>query len=276
MKKILWALTILLCALLLTPLPHGASQEKRTPLDTRERDLTLTIVYDNNQYDRALETRWGFSCYIKGAEKTVLFDVGGEGSVLMGNMAKLEIDPHTVDAIVLSHVHYDHMGGLSSFLSKNPSVTVYMPQSLPRSAKDTVRLAGAHLVEVHGPMKICKDMYSTGEMGDFIKEESLIIRTSKGLIVITGCAHPGIVNIVERAKEILTSDVYMVLGGFHLCWMDLSHVNRIIKGVKRSGCKKVAPCHCSGDLARKQFGKVYGNDFIHTGVGKTITIENAF
>jgi len=276
MRKITWALAIQLCAILLTPLPHAASQEKRIPLDTRARDLALTIVYDNNQYDQALETRWGFSCYIKGAEKTVLFDVGGEGSVLMGNMAKLEIDPHTVDSIVLSHVHYDHVGGLSRFLSHHPSVTVYMPRSLPRSVKDTVKLAGAHLVEVHRPMKICKDIYSTGELGAFIKEESLIIRTSKGLIVITGCAHPGIATIVERAKEMLKSDVYMVLGGFHLCWMNLSQVNKVIKGVKRAGCKKVAPCHCSGDLARKQFEKAYGNDFIRIGVGKTITIENAF
>lgn len=276
MRKITWAFVIHLCAILLAPLPHAAPQERRVSGDTRDGDLALTIVYDNNQYDRALETRWGFSCYIKGTEKTLLFDVGGEGSVLIGNMEKLEIDPHTVDAVVLSHVHYDHIGGLSYFLSKHSSVTVYMPRSLPQSVKDTVRLAGAHLVEVHGPMKICKDVYSTGELGTFIMEESLIIRTSKGLIVITGCAHPGIVDIVERAKELIKSDVYMVLGGFHLCWMNLSQVKEVIKGVKGAGCKKVAPCHCSGDLARKQFEKVYGNDFILIGVGKTITIENAF
>lgn len=276
MRRLKWVLLIHLCALFLAPLPHAASQEKKTPLPTRGKDLILTIVYDNNQYDETLETRWGFSCYIKGAEKTLLFDVGGEGSVLLSNMEKLKIDPHTVNAIVLSHIHYDHIGGLSHFLKKNPSVTVYMPRSLPQSVKNTVRLAGAHLEEVHSPIKICKDVYSTGELGTFIKEESLIIKTSKGLIVITGCAHPGIVSIVERAKEILKTDVYLVLGGFHLCWMSLSQVKKIIKGVKKAGSKKVAPCHCSGDLARRQFEKAYGKDFILVGAGKTIRIKDAF
>jgi 7,8-dihydropterin-6-yl-methyl-4-(beta-D-ribofuranosyl)aminobenzene 5'-phosphate synthase len=223
-----------------------------------------------------LETRWGFSCYIQGAEKTILFDVGGEGSVLLSNMEKLKIDPETVNAVVLSHVHYDHIGGLSDFLKKNQNVNVYMPQSLPQSIKDTVRLAGSRVADVHKPIKICKDVYSTGELGTFIKEESLVIDTSKGLIVITGCAHPGIVNIVKRAKEMLKSDVYLVLGGFHLCWMSLSKVGKIVNGVKKEGVKKVAPCHCSGDLARKQFEKAYGKDFILVGAGKTITIKDAF
>ena len=240
------------------------------------KDLSLTIVYDNNTYEEALETRWGFSCYIKGAEKELLFDVGGEGSVLLNNMEKLKIDPRTVNAVVLSHIHVDHIGGLSHFLKINPAVTVFLPRSFPPSVKDAVRLAGAHLAEVHGPVEICKDVYSTGELGTFIKEESLVVKTSKGLIVITGCAHPGIVNIVERSREMFKTDVYLVLGGFHLCWMKLSQVKRIINGVKKAGCKKVAPCHCSGDLARREFEKAYGKDFILVGAGKTITIKDAF
>ncbi|MBE9573557.1 MAG: MBL fold metallo-hydrolase [Proteobacteria bacterium] len=265
-----------LCALLLASLLFGVSQGKAAVPTVQGNDLTLTIVYDNNPYDTRLETRWGFSCYIKGPEKTILFDVGGEGSVLLSNMEKLNIDPQTVNAIVLSHIHYDHIGGLSHFLRKNNLVTVFMPQSLPQSVKDKVRQAGAKSVGVHKPMKICKNVYSTGELGTFIREESLIIKTSKGLIVITGCAHPGIVNIVKKAKELLTSEVYLVLGGFHLCWMSLSQVKRIISGVKEEGVKKVAPCHCSGDLARKQFRKAYGKDFILVGAGKTITIKDAF
>jgi 7,8-dihydropterin-6-yl-methyl-4-(beta-D-ribofuranosyl)aminobenzene 5'-phosphate synthase len=276
MRKLKWIILTQLCLILLKPLPNTASQEKLIAPTIQDKDLHLTIVYDNNPYDNRLDTRWGFSCYIQGTKKTILFDVGGEGSVLLSNMKKLEINPKGVNAIVLSHVHYDHIGGLSHFLKENHNVTVYMPQSLPQSVKETVRQTGARVTDVKNSIKICKDVYSTGELGDFIKEESLIIKTYKGLIIITGCAHPGVVRIVKKAKEMLKSDVYLVLGGFHLCWMSLSKVKKIINGVKKEGVKKVAPCHCSGDIARKQFEKAYGKDFLLVGAGKTITIEDAF
>ena len=263
MVKANWIILVLLFSALFVPVA-GAN------------DLDLTIVYDNNPHNKKLETRWGFSCLIEGSEKTIIFDVGGEGSVLLKNMEKLKISPKMIDIMVLSHIHYDHIGGLPTFLKENPDVVVYMPRSFPKSVKEDVKRVGARLVEVGGAIKICEDVYSTGELGGWLKEESLIVRTSRGLVVVTGCAHPGIVNIVKKGKEMLKADVYLALGGFHLCWMSSRQIKGIVNGMKREGVKKVAPCHCSGDPARKLFKKAYGKDFVLIGVGKRIKIKDAF
>jgi len=243
-----------------------------TPSGAPER-LSITVLYDNNPYDERLETAWGFSCLVQGLEKTILFDTGGDSAMLLRNMQKLGLDPGMVEIIVLSHIHYDHVGGLGGFLAENNDVAVYLPRSLPDEIKNTVRQAGARLVEVDKPVKICELAYSTGELGKWIREQSLVIETGKGLGVITGCAHPGVVNVVQEAKSLLQKDVHLVLGGFHLCWMNAFQVKGVVEGVKREGVARVAPCHCSGDLARSTFEKIYGEDFLLAGVGRTLEVE---
>ena len=109
------------------------------------KDLRITIIYDNNSYNKELETRWGFSCLVEGLKKTILFDVGGDGSVLLGNMKKLKISPEKIDIVMLSHIHYDHIGGISDFLKENPNVAVYTPQSFPQSIKDKVKKCGCKI-----------------------------------------------------------------------------------------------------------------------------------
>jgi 7,8-dihydropterin-6-yl-methyl-4-(beta-D-ribofuranosyl)aminobenzene 5'-phosphate synthase len=240
------------------------------------KDLDLTILYDNNPYNEELETRWGFSCLVEGLEKTILFDVGGDGAVLLKNMKRLKIDPEEVDVVVLSHIHHDHIGSLPDFLAQNSHVDVYMPRSFPHSIKEKTKKAGAQVIEVSRSREICPHAYTTGELGGMIKEESLVLETARGLVIITGCAHPGITNIVKKAKELMRSDVYLIVGGFHLCWMNLGQVNKIVEGIQAEGVRTVAPCHCSGDLARKRFEKAFGKDFILVGVGKKIKIEDAF
>jgi 7,8-dihydropterin-6-yl-methyl-4-(beta-D-ribofuranosyl)aminobenzene 5'-phosphate synthase len=249
----------------------GGFSEQKSPEDSSS--IIISVVYDNNEYDPRLKKAWGFSCFIKGTEKTILFDTGGNGKILLSNMSKLNINPQEVEVVVLSHVHGDHVGGLDSFLDQNSNVTVYLPRSFPDSFKDEVKRYGAKIVSVDKPLKICQNVYSIGELGTGIKEESLLINTEKGLIIVTGCAHPGIVDIVRRAKEILNTSVYLVMGGFHLRGMSRRKIDEIVEEFKREGVKRVGPCHCSGSLARKLFKKAYGKDFILVGVGKTIEIH---
>lgn len=238
------------------------------------KDLTITVVYDNYPYREGLRTSWGFACVVRGTEKTILFDTGGDASILLSNMEKLGIEPKDIDVIVLSHIHGDHVGGLHGFLESNPHVTVYLPKSFTKSFKDGVKAYGAEVVEVHEPTRICTAVYSTGELGTWIKEQSLVIRTDKGLVVITGCAHPGIVNIVTKARELLDDNILLVMGGFHLLDKSRAEIEKIINSFKQLGVQYVGACHCSGDTARRMFASEYKERFINIGVGKAITAKD--
>jgi len=245
------------------------------------KNLTITVVYDNNPYKQELETEWGFAAFITGTEKTILFDTGG-GRLLLDNMEKLAIKPANVDMVVLSHIHGDHTGGLSSFLEKNPNVTVYLPSVFPKKFKDNVRNSEAKIIEVNETLQICENVYSTGQLGKLIKEQSLIIRTDKGLIIITGCAHPGIVNIVNTAKALMRvpalrgpkDDILLVMGGFHLEWATKGGIEKIISAFKQLGVRYVGPCHCSGQKARSLFEKHFSSNYINIGAGKLITLAD--
>jgi 7,8-dihydropterin-6-yl-methyl-4-(beta-D-ribofuranosyl)aminobenzene 5'-phosphate synthase len=237
------------------------------------KGLTITIVHDNNPYKEGLETGWGFSCLIAGPEKTILFDTG-PGSSLPVNMEKLSIEPSGIDTVVLSHVHPDHTGGLESFLEKNPDVTVYLPGSFPEGFKDKVRSQGAQVIEVEKPIKICDNVWSTGQLGKLIKEQSLIIRTVSGLIVLAGCSHPGIVNILKKAKELMEEDILLVMGGFHLEWAGKGKIQRVISLFKKNGVQYVGLCHGSGDRTRSLFEEYFGQNYINVGAGKVITIAD--
>lgn len=238
------------------------------------QNLTITVVYDNNPYKQELETSWGFSCVITGAEKTILFDTGGDGLLLLDNMRKLAIEPNSIDIVVLSHIHGDHTGGLDDFLKEKNDVEVYVLKSFPEKFKDSARGYGSKVIEVEQSCKICENVYSTGQLGTLIREQALIVRTDKGLIVITGCAHPGIVKIVNSAKDLLKSDILLVMGGFHLEWATRGKIEKIISAFKQLAVRYAGPCHCSGDKARELFEKQFGENYINIGAGKVITPAN--
>jgi 7,8-dihydropterin-6-yl-methyl-4-(beta-D-ribofuranosyl)aminobenzene 5'-phosphate synthase len=229
----------------------------------------LTIIYDNLPFDTQLKTAWGFACMVETGQATVLFDTGGDGATLMNNMAALGIDPHRIDAVVLSHIHDDHTGGLDALLNANDRLTVFVPQSFPAEFKSRVSKR-ASVTQVHEPMTITEGVRTTGEVDGPIIEQALIVQTNKGLVVITGCAHPGIVEIARRAQAY--GDIYLVMGGFHLGDKSAQDVEAIIAELKRLGVRRVAPSHCTGEAAIRQFSAAFGADFIQAGAGLRITL----
>lgn len=235
-------------------------------------ELSLITFYDNYQSDPNLQTGHGFSCLVRFKGQTILFDTGADSPTLLSNMEKMGVDPQEIEIIVLSHIHGDHVNGLWGLLERNNEVKVYLPASFPDSFREKIKSYGASYQDVKGPIKLMEGVYSTGELDTFIKEQALIIKTSQGLVVLTGCAHPGVVNMVRKAKEFVGDEVYLVMGGFHLGGTPDSEIEEIIRDLEQLGVDKVGPCHCSGDRARQLFQTRFGENYIDNGVGKIIDI----
>lgn len=216
-----------------------------------EGQITISVVYDNYQVDSNLATGWGFGCVIRTPTQDILFDTGGDSSILLSNMEKMNIDPKDIDIVVISHIHGDHVGGLDGFLDRNANVRVYIPASFPDSWRDKIESHGAEYQDVTGATQMSDRVYTTGEMGTWIKEQSLVVDTNKGLVIISGCAHPGVLNIAKKAREILPHrEFYLFMGGFHLSGSSDSELRNIVQGFRDIGVRKVAPSHCSGDRCR--------------------------
>lgn len=235
--------------------------------------VKINVLYDNVSVKKWVKPAWGFAALIEYQGKTILFDTGGKPDILLANMKVLKIAPSSVTDIFISHNHWDHAGGLFSFLGKNHRVKVYLPVSFSETYRREVKASGAKPVRINGFTRITKDIYSTGSLGKELIEQALVLDTPQGLIIITGCAHPGILTIVRSARESLGKPVYAVLGGFHLADKSGAEVAKIIAEFKKMGVVCVAPCHCTGEKAIKQFKSAYGNNFIPAGAGSVLNLD---
>jgi len=230
--------------------------------------MKIIIIYDNRTLDPNLTSAWGFSCLVG---DDLLFDTGRKGRTLLSNMYKMGIDPAGIRTVVLSHAHGDHTGGLRALLGTGVRPAVYVPRSFPARFKADVRSLTT-LVEVHGPAEIRPSIHTTGEVGRGLGEQALAVETGNGLVVVTGCAHPGVVKMVRRAKESVGGRVSLVMGGFHLGGTSQHRVKAVIADFRQLGVQRVAPYHCTGDRAIRAFAEEYGDDFIETGVGMVLDI----
>jgi 7,8-dihydropterin-6-yl-methyl-4-(beta-D-ribofuranosyl)aminobenzene 5'-phosphate synthase len=256
-----------------TPSLSGPPGEPEVEMNAAQKAdaLTLTILYDNNPYDARLRTAWGFSALVEVQGGVYLFDAGGDFPTLLENMRVLEIDPATIQAVILSHVHADHVGGLEGLLQEGIQPVVYLPPSFPAGFKRGVSQRTA-VVEVGMGQTIGEAVFTTGELGASIREQALVVKSPQGLVIITGCAHPGVVSIVERAVALFDEPVYLVLGGFHLGDKSETQLESILSAFRRLGVEQVAPCHCTGERAIQMFRDEYGEEFIEAGAGRVIVV----
>ncbi|HPG38081.1 MAG TPA: MBL fold metallo-hydrolase [bacterium] len=230
--------------------------------------FSVTIVFDNNCVIPEVKPEWGFACVIKTGNEMILFDTGNDGRILLDNLAKLHLDPYDLSKVVISHMHWDHVGGLPDLLQACPQSPVYLPASALEDDIRIIRRMCRAVIPVREAVEIAPDLYSTGELPGYAWEQSLIYKGNGELSIITGCAHPGIVNIVRRAQDMFPGlPVSLLLGGFHLHHTAPADIVTVYRELQAAGVKTIAPAHCTGEGAIEKCRDIFGDGFLTAGVG---------
>jgi 7,8-dihydropterin-6-yl-methyl-4-(beta-D-ribofuranosyl)aminobenzene 5'-phosphate synthase len=236
-----------------------------------ETIAVIKLIYNDVSSDAGLIPAWGFSALIEAQGDQLLFDTGGDQEIFAQNAVAMSLGPEQIDHIMISHDHWDHQSSLPMVL--RPKQKVYILSSFSKRLNQEINNAGAEALAVDGFCKILPDVYTTGALSGRTNEQSLILDASPGLVIVTGCSHPGIVEIVRYVKNKLDRKISFLIGGFHLYEADSNKVRRIIKQLKDLGVLKVAPCHCTGEKAIDLFQEEFKNDFIKVGAGSIIDTE---
>jgi 7,8-dihydropterin-6-yl-methyl-4-(beta-D-ribofuranosyl)aminobenzene 5'-phosphate synthase len=234
---------------------------------------TLSIVFDNYPFRPDLRPLWGFAAVLRVAGRTILFDTGSNGRVLLDNMAALGIDPVSLDMMFLSHPHWDHMGGFDSILEINPGITVVVHDGFSRHLIHDLRgQCGELIVGAAEPQELVPGIWSSGRLDSEPPEQALVIATGDMSAAISGCAHPGMERIVAHAGEFLGRPIDWAIGGFHLMAADEAAIGRTITKLQGLGVRWVVPTHCTGDPAKAAFRSAWGERCLEGGVGRDIEL----
>ena len=240
-----------------------------------EKVVKIKIVYDNFTHIADLETNWGYAAVVETNSSTFLFDTGAHGDILLHNMETIGVKPEDIDFVVISHSHPDHTGGLHDFLARNSNLKVYHPKSFPEQIINEIKEFGAEPISISSATEIVPDVFSSGEIDGKVPEQALVIKTDEGNVLMTGCAHPGIIKMIEAVKaEFKDESIYLALGGFHLYKCRLDEIRSVVDKFKELGIQRVAPSHCSGSPVRDCFKRVYGDDFVEVGIGSVVGVNS--
>lgn len=237
----------------------------------------LTTLVDNLATLPYLTSSWGISLLVEVyGEKghTILMDTGESFDILRSNASMLNADLSSIEAIFISHWHWDHCGALSALLrALENGIHVYVPSREASAIREIEKVGGIPEV-CDEPTTIFNGVMSTGSMGAFTKEHSMLVNVKgKGLVILLGCSHPGVATIVGRSCQVSrVFDVYAVVGGLHISgFQEGAQTASLLRDLD---VKFISPCHCTGLYAKKAIRDVFGRGFIKNGSGTVISISD--
>jgi 7,8-dihydropterin-6-yl-methyl-4-(beta-D-ribofuranosyl)aminobenzene 5'-phosphate synthase len=216
--------------------------------------MKLKIVHDNEARP-GFEKGWGFSCLIELEDEKILFDTGWDGNVLLSNLEKLGVRPEEIKRVVISHAHWDHLGGLPHI--RRPDMQVYVPQSFSKRLRGELA-SRFDLHEVKDAQQIREGVWTTGELGKGIKEQALVLKASKGLVIIVGCSHPGVRKIFSAASKF--GKISSVVGGMH-GFDDYALLE---------GLDLIVPTHCT--VNKRKIAELFPEAYVEGKAGLEIVI----
>ncbi|HWR52668.1 MAG TPA: MBL fold metallo-hydrolase [Bryobacteraceae bacterium] len=217
--------------------------------------LEIRVLFDNNAASPAFEKGWGFAAALQMGGRGLLFDAGAAQEIFVRNFDAMKLDASSFDRIMISHRHGDHTGGLRALEVRNPKLRILWPDPAE-------------------PYEVMPHFHSTGALNGPPPEQALVVETPNGLVIMTGCSHPGIVKLVEAAlKQRAGKPVRYLIGGFHMLLHTPSQVSETIAALKKLNVERVAPTHCTGEKAIAMFRDAWGPDFETVGAGRVIVLD---
>jgi len=255
--------------------------------------VKITILVDNHA-GKGLLAEHGFSALLDVSGRRILFDTGQSGYVLLENARSLGVDLGGLDAVALSHTHYDHIGGLGALIPFLRDVPIYCGAGVPQRLQSP-EYSNCRFCAAASPQQITQEVMTGGHIfrrcefearpgmypgeeesggtGDeMLDEQPLFVKCQKGILVICGCAHPGVVNIVEDAGEV-GGEVFALFGGLHLGGAPMRQIRRTAEELKNRGVRRIYPAHCTGREAGEYFKKVFGEDCHFCEVGAVFNFD---
>lgn len=253
------------------------NQIKTGGMKNQDIRFRLRMIYNNTGESPGLKEAWGLAVWIEGENGVVLFDTGGDASVLRENTEHAGLEPGRISTIVISHDHWDHRNGLEYLLeasSHSPEILV------PEEVADhyVQKYPGGRVRAISGPAEISPGIWSTGSLkttykGADLFEQALLFVHGSRLALLTGCSHPGIVEIVQRVNQTFPGKkIALVAGGFHLGSVNNAEILEISELLHQEGVEKIAPSHCTGNQAISMFRKDWGTNFVEFNLGDDINL----